>query len=268
MRKTFEESNRPDIIFASANVFGREDKEKNFKPYEQELIIDPDSMFQEIEQVAYLGEKQKRKALRIEKHVLNWQSFDSILDRSPRLLILMCHGSMQLKSGVAQFSFEDAERPYLADLFDEDRLVKALQGRQQREQQNKIGAIVLSTCHSEQLGKIMLQHIQPPPAIIAINAREAVAQWATMQFNPKFIESLIDGKTVLNAFQAAQRKLNMAKAADNKICCCEHSHVEDCLFLKRIKKEGKEAVHKKYCYPSCNCYSMIKEQFSGREQKW
>lgn len=41
---------RPDIIFAAANVLGSMD-EKNlcFRPFEQEFIIDPDSMFHEIE---------------------------------------------------------------------------------------------------------------------------------------------------------------------------------------------------------------------------
>ena len=112
----------------------------------------------------------------------------------------MCHGGIVRKSGVSQFLFEDDEKPYVSDYYDETRLMEALQ---KRGRKYKIDAIVLSTCHSEQLGKILLKGIRPAPAIIAINGREAVQQWATMKFNPHFIESLIDGCAVKTAFERA-----------------------------------------------------------------
>ena len=68
----------------------------------------------------------------------------------------------------SQFAFENPERPYLCDQFDEDRLLLKLE----KAHGYQIDAIVLSTCHSERLGKILLRCINPAPAIIAINTHE------------------------------------------------------------------------------------------------
>ena len=48
-------------------------------------------MFKKIEQAAQ-NQNTRGKALRIEKRILNWQTFDLILEESPRLLFIMCHG--------------------------------------------------------------------------------------------------------------------------------------------------------------------------------
>lgn len=202
--------------------------------------------------------------------MLNWKTFDQILDRSPRLLVLMCHGVRSSYAGAqTKFSFEDDAHPYIADAFDEDRLITALQGRKKRGvKNNKIGAIVLSTCHSERLGKIMLQCIQPPPAIIAIHHSDKVSQWATSNFNKKFIEVLIENATVKDAYEAAQRMLEMSKVEDNKICCCQHNHTYDCLFAQLIEKEGRDAVHEKFCYPTCDCYYQLKMKNKKKQVRW
>ena len=49
-RKSFKDAERPDIIFAYANVFGKEDEKKNFVPFKQRQIINPDDMFEKLVQ--------------------------------------------------------------------------------------------------------------------------------------------------------------------------------------------------------------------------
>ena len=54
--------------------------------------------------------KLSRKKLTIEKHVLNYQSFDDILSKNPRVLIIMCHGMQKKTKKVADsyyFCFEN-----------------------------------------------------------------------------------------------------------------------------------------------------------------
>jgi len=108
---------------------------------------------------------------------------------------------------------------------------------------------VLSTCHSEELGKIFLKgNIQPAPKIIAINALESVLEWSTLHFNPKFIKLLINGKPIDKAFKAATDYLDQANDNNNEICCCKHSHDVNCLFMRKVRDEfagDMEAAHKK-----------------------
>ena len=82
------------------------------------------------------------------------------------MLFILCHGHLKKDASQQTFAaFESDERPYVCDEYDEKRLLEALAS----VNESKIDAIVLSTCHSERLGKILLKHINPPPAIIAIN---------------------------------------------------------------------------------------------------
>ena len=78
----------------------------------------------------------------------------------------MCHGYLSTEKGESQFIFESDEQPYLADCFSESRLLQILKKRQRCE----IDVIVLSSCHSSQLGEILLRELDPAPAIIAINS--------------------------------------------------------------------------------------------------
>ena len=187
------EVDRPDIIFAYANVFGKEDENKNFVAFPQNMITNPDKMFETIVEAATPKSGQIGKALKIEKRILNWVSLVDILDECPRLLSIMCHGKHDCKSGLSEFAFENNEKPYLSDNFDEVRLLECLQSR---KRSYKIDVIVLSTCHSERLGKILLKCIHPTPAIIAINSQDQVLEWSTIHFNHRFIKSLIDGLSI------------------------------------------------------------------------
>ena len=88
---------RIDIIFAYADVFGSLDANNIFKPFKPHEIIDANKMFKTIVKAATSKEKSSQKALRIEKRILNFKTFDHILDEGPRLLFVLCHGTRDSK---------------------------------------------------------------------------------------------------------------------------------------------------------------------------
>ena len=111
--------------------------------------------------------KQMKKKLSLHKKILNFQTFDDILCKNPRVLILMCHGMLQTDNRGNEkccFCFENEEYPHLIDKYDEERLLTNLKGKKVN-----IDVIILSTCHSARLGKILVKGINPSPAVIAIN---------------------------------------------------------------------------------------------------
>ena len=67
------------------------------------------------------------------------------------------------------FCFENEESPHLIDKYDEKRLFAGLK---EKKQLINIDVIILSTCHSEKLGKILVKGINPAPAVIAINTTD------------------------------------------------------------------------------------------------
>ena len=55
----------------------------------------------------------------------------------------------------------------MIDKYDEKRLLTNLKGKKVN-----IDVIILSTCHSAKLGKILVKGISPAPAVIAINTTD------------------------------------------------------------------------------------------------
>lgn len=193
-------------------------------------IIQPDVMFDAICKAV----KLEHKKLTIYKKILNFQSFDDILSKSPRVLILMCHGLLQTdKVGNERccFCFENEEFPFLIDKYDEDRLLDNLRGKKVN-----IDVIILSTCHSAKLGKILVKGINPPPAVIAINTTDQIAQSSTFKFNQKFLQSLIRSEKVQDAFDQAKALVAAMPKEENHCCCCNHGHTPQCLFRDYVKK--------------------------------
>ena len=97
----------------------------------------------------------------------------------------MCHGMLRRDTRRREHAFfclENEEFPFLIDEYDEDRLLTLLKNKKLN-----IDVIILSTCHSERLGKILVKGIKPAPAVIAINTTDQIAQASTFKFNQKFL---------------------------------------------------------------------------------
>lgn len=68
------------------------------------------------------------------------------------------------------------------DYYDEERLLTVLQNKKLN-----IDVIILSTCHSERLGRILAKGIKPSPVVIAVNTNDQIAQASTFKFNQRFL---------------------------------------------------------------------------------
>ena len=171
------QQDRVDILFAYANAFGTKNARGEFVPLSDRQIIKPDVMFESIVKAV----KEKKKKLTIEKKFLNYQTFDDCLSKNPRVLVLMCHGMLRRDSRGREhcsFCLENEEFPFEIDEYDEDRLLTLLNNKILN-----IDVIILSTCHSERLAKILVKGIKPPPAVIAVNTTDQIAQASTFKFN-------------------------------------------------------------------------------------
>ena len=75
----------------------------------------------------------------------------------------MCHGD--LNQGKTNFVFEKEDEPWIVDCLDEERIHKIAMGKK-----IEIGVIVLSTCHSCRLAKILRDC--GAPRVIAISTND------------------------------------------------------------------------------------------------
>ena len=86
----------------------------------------------------------------------------------------MCHGMVQKDARGNEkcyFCFENEEFPFLIDNYDEERLLISLKSKTKIN----IDVVILSTCHSERLGRILVKGIDPAPIVIAINTNDQIA---------------------------------------------------------------------------------------------
>ena len=217
-------------------------------------IIQPDVMFDSIVKAV----KTEKKKLTIHKRILNFHSFDDILCTNPRVLVIMCHGMLktdQRGNEKCCFCFEDEQFPFLIDKFDEARLLTNL-----KTKKINVDVIILSTCHSQRLGQILVKGINPAPAVIAINTTDQIAQSSTFKFNQKFLQCLIHQMSIQDAFDSAKNLVATMPMEDNKCCCCNHGHTDDCLFKAFVKKhcnDNWDLACQIFHQDTCECYTKL-----------
>ena len=60
---------------------------------------------------------------------------------------------------------------------------------------------------------------------------------------------LMEGKPVSEAYKAATDYLDQANQNIDEICCCQHSHDKNCLFMRRVNEDfggDIKQAHKKF----------------------
>jgi len=92
------------------------------------------------------------------------------------------------------------------------------------------------------------------PVVVSINASVQVLEKAAEKFNKEFLYYLLKGDSPKVAFENGQKVL----ASDNNtsgICCCNHDHTSDCLWIKYKEKTNDYEAHKVHT-ANCRCKRM------------
>jgi hypothetical protein len=117
--------------------------------------------------------------------------------------------------------------------------------------EHRLELVVISACHSSAMAEIIYE--RGVKNVVSINSSARVLEKAAQIFNKEFFHNLFSGKTVEDAFSEGKKSVKCSKDQINKICCCEHLHKPECLWLKYQHVNGSEAAHKLHS-PACSCY--------------
>ena len=66
--------------------------------------------------------------------------------------------------------------------------------------------------------------------VVCINVAVEILEQAAYAFNRIFLFSLLMGDKPEDAFKRGVANVSAADELNSKACCCNHSHVKDCLW--------------------------------------
>lgn len=101
----------------------------------------------------------------------------------------------------------------LIDKFSEENLYNLL-----RNIKSDVKLIVLSACHSTNLGKLLFD--AGIPAVVGIHTSVEILEIAAFAFNRIFLFSLLEGMKTGEAFNMGIGNVSSANQESRKICCC------------------------------------------------
>ncbi len=152
------------------------------------------------------------------------------LGKKPKILVINCHGGIDYKTDATTFWFEGVQEPSVIDTFSEERLRSMFETTVAENPLTSVQLVIISACHSSRLADILVD--AGIPSVVSISASCQVLELAAKEFNVEFLHYLVEGKTVLHAFNEAIRHLKISKDEFHKSCCCDHRHDVDCLWYK------------------------------------
>ena len=78
--------------------------------------------------------------------------------------------------------------------------------------------------------------------LVVIQSEHKINDEYAKQFSNFFYENLLDGKTIVEAFEFAKTRLKADKINAPESCCCGHAHKEGCGWYEFAKREGIHVV--------------------------
>ena len=143
--------------------------------------------------------------------------------KKPKIVHISCHGDYDKKSQqfYLQFEKQGGGENGIADNFNQSQLKELLGGAQN----HGIELAFVSACHSEEMGKVLLDC--GISAVIAVNAESAIADDICLIFSRNLYMNLLFGQTIESAFDNAKRACKTS-GTDCNSCCCGHKHTASC----------------------------------------
>ena len=99
---------------------------------------------------------------------------------------------------------------------------------------------MISACHSSHLAQVLID--SGVPVVVSISASVQVLEEAAEKFNREFMLYLLKGLTPKVAFQHGQSVL-ASESTTSGICCCNHDHTADCLWIKYKEASNDYDAH-------------------------
>jgi len=131
----------------------------------------------------------------------------------PKILFLNCHGNKKKYKNVTHFCFESVSEAGLMQKFSEEKFYNLL-----RNIKSEVKLIVLSACHSSNLGKLLFE--AGIPVVVSIHTSVRILEKAAYAFNRIFLFSLLEGMKPGEAFKVGIGNVSSANQESRKICCC------------------------------------------------
>ena len=118
---------------------------------------------------------------------MSGQNLSLVLNQSPEIIHISCHGDMDYKKN--QYFLQVEKEVGLQDQLTELCLENILDG----SQPNSLKLVFVSACHSESIGRIFEK--KGVPIVIAVNALSMVLDDVCVYFAQIFYSKLFSGKT-------------------------------------------------------------------------
>jgi hypothetical protein len=168
------------------------------------------------------------------------------LIKQPKILHISAHGFFDQKR-IYSLHLEDKG---ILKRVDQDRLKQILSSVS--DQLKNIDLVFVSTCYSENFGKLFLEN--QVKNVIYIQGKTPISDMVAVKFSAIFYDKLVKGCTIKDAFNKTKELIQSDKDLDfsklNK-CCCHHWHKPGKLCLLN-DEHIKFLIHKNY-HIRCEC---------------
>lgn len=238
-----------DMAYLFADPLFSRGADKNIKAYNY-VALDLQTEYNQL--VSCL--KKTRKQMHLIKEAITMESLQEVILMNPKIIHISCHGDyQQMKNDKKEFYLSiEGENGEEQKLFVQQ--LKELLGIQNDSMpRHNIQVAIVSACHSEQIGNVLLE--AGIPVVISVNADQGIMDEAAKIFMKTFYRNLLNGHSISASFEAARRQVQMS-SKNMSVCCCAHPHTDDCAWFKFFQQDPVKAHEIHMQHDCCPTYGI------------
>ena len=240
-----------DLIFLYASPIIKNEYYKEFNA--------PISYMEEIRKIIKLMNYNDKK-LNLKFEYTSETTFKDILrNNKTKVLHISAHGSY--KKEQYSLVLENLGRNGQIFYWEKEKLKHILNFW--KNNINKIDLIIVSTCYSHNLGKLLKEC--GAKYVIYVAEKTKINDRICVLFTKYFYKNLFAGKSIKQPYDNAKKEMKSNEEINElnfKLCCCNHYHKEKCLS-KRYKFHNFHKEKNK-----CNCKNLSKPNFHNKNCKY
>ena len=119
---------------------------------------------------------------------------------------------------------------------------------------SKIDLVILTTCYSEDFGKLFLKY--GAKNVIYIKRETEIGDRISVLFVKYFYQNILEGRNIEESYIKALESMELNKEIikyNNESCCCNHYHVHNCALSDSSKRKYiHNTIHSKKL-EKCQC---------------